>query len=553
MTTTDTLYFLLPEIVLLAAATLIYLMGAFFPKQFSPATTAGGAILVAAAVLLLQGLLHRLPSPWHHPTTTLSGPIVVDVLGHMARWAILLFGLLLVMTASHSNVKPAAEYVGSLVLILAGLMLVATGFDLVLIFLGLELVSIPTYVVLYVGRRDAHGQEAAAKYFFLSVLSSALLLYGFSFLYGLGGSTQLDEIARHLRGPAGADVGVVAKLAPVALLLIFAGLGFRLTAAPFHFYAPDVYQGTSNLNAGLLSTLPKIAGLLALIRVVVFAMPGQEELAWRVALVMSVLTMTLGNVLALWQDNVRRLLAYSSIAHGGYLLIGVAVGLANLAINPGGGSTLPPEPHSGDPISGVGTSLFYLFVYCLSTIGAFASLKFLGSRERQIDGVDELAGLGKSRPLPALALAISMFSLAGVPPLAGFWGKLTLFSGAVSVDVGGGGAEHPLRPWFIGLAVIGAINAAIGMAYYLRIVAVMYFRSPVTTVKAEGGPGAWLAMVSCSLLVLACGLFPGPFITAAQQAGRLARKTPGESGIIQVPIDEDQGDASPVRPFRDRR
>jgi NADH-quinone oxidoreductase subunit N len=532
MTDLGTLYLLLPEALLLAAATIIYMMGAFFPRHFRPNMVAGGAILIAAAVVVFQDAralpLHGI-APW------ISGPITHDVFGHTARWAILLFGLLFVMLSSHSKtVRPAAEYVGSLLLIVAGLMLVATGYDLVILFLGLELVSIPTYVVLYLGRRDASGQEATAKYFFLSILSSALLLYGFSFLYGLAGSTRLDHLFERLSEAPQLHEGAAAmygKLAPVAMLLVFAGLGFRMTAVPFHFYAPDVYQGTNHPNAGLLSTLPKIAGMLVLVRVVMASMPGEElqGLGWRVALVMAVLTMTLGNVLALWQDNIRRLLAYSSIAHGGYMLIGVAVGFATAAAGKSPASV---------GINGVGTALFYLAVYCLATIGAFASLKYLGSQERQVDGVDELAGLGRTRPLAALALAISMFSLAGVPPLAGFWGKLTLFTGALEV----GGDKGSLGTWFVALAIIGVLNAAIAMAYYLRIVAVMYFRSPVTTVKAEGGPGAWLAMVACSLLVLAVGLDWGPALNAADQAGRTVQqfqpRDTDKDVRIPVPISE---------------
>jgi NADH-quinone oxidoreductase subunit N len=536
MTDSATLYLLLPEMLLVAAATIIYLMGAFYPRMFRPNVVAAGAILIAAAVAIYQDVR---TVPLHSLGAAINGPIVNDYFGHVARWAILLFGLLFVMMSSSSKtIRPAAEYVGSLLLIIAGLMLVATGYDLVLLFLGLELVSIPTYVVLYLGRHDASGQEATAKYFFLSILSSALLLYGFSFLYGLAGSTRLDHLHAQLTSLphlSDATAAMYLKLAPLAMLLVFAGLGFRMTAVPFHFYAPDVYQGTCHPNAGLLSTLPKIAGLLALVRIVVASMPGAElqGLGWRIALVMSVLTMTLGNVLALWQDNIRRLLAYSSIAHGGYMLIGVAVGLATAASG---------EPSVSPEINGIGSALFYLAVYCLATIGAFAALNYLGSQDRQVDGVDELTGLGRTRPLAALALAVSMFSLAGVPPLAGFWGKFTLFTGALEV----GGA---LRPWFVALAVIGVLNAAIAMAYYLRIIATMYFRAPVTTVKAEGGPGTWLAMVASTVLVLAAGICPGPAMTAADQAGRTVQRpdAPHEASKdeIKVPIGEAAGPLVP--------
>ncbi len=539
-TTTATLYYLVPEMTLVAAATLIYVMGAFCPRSFRPHLTAGGAILIAGIAALWQDWrIGIAPSGQEFQNGILAGPITVDLFGHFARWAILLFGFLFVMLSAYSRtIKQSAEYVGSLLLIVAGLMLAATGYDLVTLFVGLELVSIPTYVVLYLGRHDPSGQEATAKYFFLSILSSAFLLYGFSFLYGLCGSVRLDELHHFLQQASSAEQAgattslvYVKYLAPVAMLLVFAGLGFRMTAVPFHFYAPDVYQGTSHPNAGLLSTLTKFAGLLVLVRVVVAAMPGHDlqELGWQVALVLSVLTMTLGNVVALWQDNIRRLLAYSSIAHGGYMLIGVAVAFARWQSGP---------VQDDVKVDGIGSALFYLVVYCLATIGAFAALNYLGSHERQIDGVDELGGLGRTRPLPALALAISMFSLAGVPPLAGFWGKLTLFAGAL--DVGAAQSAGAIRYWFIGLAVAGVLNAAIAMAYYLRVVAAMYFRSPLTTAAAEGGPGAWWAMVISAVLVLAVGAYPGPTIERADQAGRTVRQFPPvERGSpAPVPVSE---------------
>ena len=209
MTDNGTLYLLLPEMTLLAAATIIYLMGAFFPRQFRPNIVAAGAILIAAAVAAFQDTHAARPvdfAPW------ISGPIVNDVFGHICRWAILLFGLLFVMLSSYSRtIRPAAEYVGSLLLIIVGLMLLATGYDLVMLFLGLELVSIPTYVVLYLGRRDPSGQEATAKYFFLSILSSALLLYGFSFLYGLAGSTRLDHLHDTLRAALELKAGAACR------------------------------------------------------------------------------------------------------------------------------------------------------------------------------------------------------------------------------------------------------------------------------------------------------------------------------------------------------
>jgi NADH-quinone oxidoreductase subunit N len=405
-----------------------------------------------------------------------------------------------------------SEYVGSLLLTIAGLMLVGGAGELVLLFVGLELISIPTYVLLYLGRHDVECQESTVKYFFLSVLSSAILLYGFSFLYGVSGSTNLMAIQKSLGDAATLPTGF-AVLLRATLALIFAGLCFKIAAVPFQFYAPDVYQGTTYPNAALLSVVPKAAGLVALVRLLVAAMPGMEPYSWRVVVVISVLTMTFGNVLALWQDNLRRLLAYSSIAHAGYLLIGLAVGLAT--------------GNAQGPLGGVGALGFYLVVYAAATIGTFAVLEHLGRAERRLEGVDELAGLGRTRPLAAALLAVFMFSLAGVPPLAGFWGKLLLFGSALNV-VGAGGA----RWWFTGLAVVGVLNAAVAAAYYLRIVAVMYFRNPLGTPRAEGGVGAWWAAVACALLVVAIGIYPGPLMSEAERTANfttMQQKPPPQS------------------------
>jgi NADH-quinone oxidoreductase subunit N len=312
------------------------------------------------------------------------------------------------------------------------------------------------------------------------------------------------------------------------LILIFAGLAFRLAAVPFHFYAPDVFQGTSNANAGLLSTLPKVAGLVVLVRLLVTAMPGIEQMAWQLALAVSILTMTLGNVVALWQSNLRRLLAYSSIAHAGYMLIGVSVGLAQLALAPAA------EPLTSPGVNGLGTSLFYLAVYALATLGTFSALTYLGSRRQPIDDVDELAGLGHTHPLAAAAIAVFMFSLAGVPPLAGFWGKFALFTGAIDLGAPLAGEQSEMQPWFLALAIIGVVNAAIAAAYYLRVVATMYFRSPASAAApvaadaadpTSGEPAPAMAAAVCLVLVIVVGILPWPAIEVSDAAGSAVSKS----------------------------
>jgi NADH-quinone oxidoreductase subunit N len=506
----ETVYLLIPEIILVLAATLIYLGGAFFPARAGWSLLAAASIFLAAAALFQQGTV-----PWVQSALEsgkFSGPLTLDLFSTALRWASLGVGLIFVMLAAHSSESgESSEFMGSLLLIVAGLMLVALANDLVLFFVGLELISIPTYVVLYLGS-GSNQLEAGTKYFFLSILSSALMLYGFSFLYGAGGSTSLRDI-EHVLAAAGPDATGTALFARLALILIFAGLGFRITAVPFHFYAPDVYQGTTNPNAGLLSVVPKIAGLVALVRIAVVAMPGSERLGWQLALALAMVTMTLGNLLALWQGNVRRLLAYSSIAHAGYMLIGLAVGFAVA----GGAS-------EANHFDGVGATFFYLLVYATATAGTFAALTYLGTARRQLDSVDELAGLGQNYPKTAAAIALFMFSLAGLPPLAGFWGKLTLFTGALGVD-----SKNPesntLWPWFLALAIVGAVNAAIAAAYYLRIVAVMYFRPATTRPEGLGGHGAGWAVALCTLLVLGISCFPGPLVEQANRASQAARAT----------------------------
>lgn len=466
--TTATLRLLMPEIALMAAAVMIYLGGAFYDLRKAWSGIAGAAIFLAAALLAVQPI-----------ETATVGPLLADSLAGNGRWLALVFGALLLLVASRpSSGEGASECTASLLLTVVGLMLVASANDLVLLFVGLELISIPTYVLLYLGRHDIFGQESTAKYFFLSVLSSAVLLYGFSFLYGAAGSTGLAAGVKAMGNAAGLPPGfqVLPKL---AWTLVFAALCFKVTAVPFHFYAPDVYQGTSYPNVAVLSVMPKAAGLLVMIRLLMDAAPSLEPYAWRIVLTISVLTMTLGNVVALWQDDLRRLFAYSSIAHAGYMLIGMAAGL-------GGAQGV---------WNGADALWFYLAAYATATVGAFAVLEYLGRPERRIEGVEELAGLGRTRPASAALLALFLFSLTGVPPLAGFWAKFFVFGSALSV----GG------PWFIGLAIAGALNAAVAAAYYLRLVAIMYFRTPLATPRALGGAGPLWAAIVCAVLVLVIG------------------------------------------------
>ncbi len=491
--------------MLIAVAVAIFMLGTLWESEGIWPWVALGGLIVAAIALAGQ-------SPG-----SVGRPLVADHLAFYVRWLALGAGtLLMLLTTRPTGTPGTAEYVGLLLLTVAGMMLVTVANELVLIFVGLELVSIPTYILLYLGRNDVASQESATKYFFLSILASAILLYGFSFLYGTTGSTDLAAIRQRLAG-AGAAGGGLLTLAKIALVMIFAGLGFRITAVPFHFYAPDVYQGTTQANAGFLSVVPKIAGFMVLLRLVAVAMAGIGPYPWRIALVLAILTMTLGNLVALWQDNVRRLLAYSSIAQAGYMLIGLAACLA-------------AAPGNAAAANGRGALLLYLLVYAAATIGAFAALDCLsGKGDRQIDGIDELAGLawtaGWVRRFLAWALALFFFSLTGIPPLAGFWGKLAVILSALNT----GAADSSTQGWFIALAVIGVLNAAVSAGYYLRVVGVIFFRTPLATPPTREEPGlSLLATALCAFLVLAIGVMPGYW------GGSALRASPAQVKLSKV-------------------
>jgi NADH-quinone oxidoreductase subunit N len=504
----ETLIILLPQTILAGLACLFLLGGTFRISARTLGPLALVALVISAAALQYTSRLDlssaALPSLAVSRTSIAIG----------FQWASLVIGALFVLIAmqSQSESKTAAEFYGMLLLVIAGLLLVSAAADLVLMFVSLELISIPTYVLLYLGRKDYASQEAATKYFLLSVLSAAILLYGFAFLYGLTGTTRLDGIEQVLgdayrSGEDGVANRGGSALGIIALVLIAAGLGFKLAAVPFHFYAPDVYEGTSAFNAGLLAVIPKAAGLFALIRVLSETMVGFETTGQQLMLILAGITMTGGNCLALLQTNVRRLLAYSSIAHAGYMLIGISVGFweewnPKLSLDGAGilqGMGLP---------GGVQASELYLLAYSLATVGLFGVLVYLGRPGKQVEHVDDLTGLAKTHPFAAVAAALFLFSLAGIPPLPGFWGKLSVFAAALSVRHSDSTMLFDVHPAFAALAVIGVINAAIGAVYYLRLVSAMFLNDPLSTPRPAGGRPALMAIALSTALVVAFAIFP---------------------------------------------
>lgn len=515
---------ILPEIVLVVVSCVAFLGGLFRQQRQLWAGVSLGGIVLAGLAWRWIATTPPAPAP-ETQVLLLVSPVRMDGLAWFIRLLTLAVGAILVLFSwDEVGDRQAGDYYGCLLIVLAGLSLTGAANELVTLFLALELISIPTYIMLYLPKEDEAAQEAALKYFLLSIFSSAILLFGFSYLYGLAGSTHLGVIQHTLCNLH--EAREIPVLAQAAMILVVAGLGFKITAVPFHFYAPDVYQGTATVLAGLLAVVPKIAGFAAMLRVLGFILPLEFAPLHRGSMIGTVLseqvpilmwflaaiTMFLGNLLALLQDNLRRLLAYSSIAHAGYMLIAVAS--APLLPHPGS------ETIGGAAVSGVQVLLFYLVAYGAMTIGAFAVLAYVDSPERPIETVDDLVGLGQTRPGLSLLLVIFLFSLIGIPLTAGFTGKLLIFYGALGVTTPG------YATLFRVLALIGVINAAIGAWYYLKLMAVMYLRQAIAAkrpVLQRNSLPKLAAIVICAILTV--GLSIPPAANWLLQLGGLAAQS----------------------------
>jgi NADH-quinone oxidoreductase subunit N len=473
---------IVPDAILLATMCLMFFAAPFLVSERgeAPAGLRERWGWLSVIGLLLAGYLW-----WHTtPQPVTLGPFRLDELAWYVRGLSLGLGLILVLlTWRQADDARAAETQACLLAIIAGVNLVAAANDIVGLFVALELISVPTYLFLLLPRRDAPAQEATIKYFLLSVLSSALLLFGLSYLYGATGTTNLPAIHAALAAGSADSMPMVLG---VAVVMIVAGLGFRLTAVPFHFYAPDVFQGAPNAAAAMLSVVPKIAGFVALYRLLAWPLSAEgwtlagfaEPLLWWIA----VLTMFVGNLLALLQTDLRRMLGFSSVSHAGYMLVGFVAGV-----------------RTTNGVNGFEAVLFYLAVYGAMTLGVFAVLAVLGRTDRRISTLEDVQGLSRVNPGLALAMTVFLFSLTGLPPTAGFLGKMNLFLAAWGTGTESG-------RW---LAVWLAVNAAIGAWYYLRVIREMYLSDPVEKFDEQPAAPALVAVGLCSAATLALFFVPG--------------------------------------------
>jgi NADH-quinone oxidoreductase subunit N len=492
---------IMPELIVCVVGVAVMLIDAFAkPAQrwITGAVSLLGLLAAAtSSVWLWLG--------WRDVSDAFNGMIVLDGLRLGFTIVFLIVSALTVLISSfwmESERLPAGEFHSLLMFATAGMMFMASGGDLVIIFLGLEILSIATYVMAGFRRTDIRCNESSMKYFILGSFSSAFLLYGIALIYGatatsagLPGTTNIVELGRRL-----ADAQYPPLLfAGAAMMLV--GFGFKIATAPFHVWTPDVYEGAPTPVTAFMAAGPKAAGFASFMRVFLFGFPfalvatnavaGNLHEAWVFVLViLAIITMTVGNVVAIAQNNVKRLLAYSSIAHAGYALLGfIAAGAAS------------DTTQRNAAITAV---IFYLLTYAVMNIGAFAVVQLIARAGDRRTDVEDYNGIGFQSPVLALSLALFLLSLLGMPLTAGFIGKIMVFRAAL--DQG-----------FYALVVIGVLNTAVSAYYYLRLIIVMFFRERTTEWTAPGIPASvGVALFITVFGVLYLGLFPGRVIDALQ-------------------------------------
>lgn len=371
------------------------------------------------------------------------------------------------------------EYYSLILFSTLGMMLMASAGDLITLYLGLELMALSTYVLAGFLRHDIKSNEAAVKYFLLGAFASAFLLYGISMIYGLTGTTDLHAISSYISQKGLSDNPVLM----LSMIMFAVAFSFKIAAVPFHMWAPDVYEGAPTSITAFMSVGPKAAGFAVLGRVFMTAF-GAARIEWAGILIpIAILTMAVGNIVALSQTNIKRMLAYSSIAHAGYMLLGIIAGTSE----------------------GMASVLNYLFIYAFMNIGAFAVVIMLRSEGFKGDDISDYEGLAKTHPLAAALMLVFMFSLTGIPPTAGFMGKFYLFMSAISAG-------------YTWLAVTAVIFSAISAYFYLRIVMYMYMKEPKTEVQLSASPGIALALAITVIAVLIIGVLPSKVISIARIA-----------------------------------
>jgi NADH-quinone oxidoreductase subunit N len=474
---------ILPELVLSAFGIVIMLLDPLLDEEQSQKTL---------GIIAFAGALAGLASTWYMAQSeglAFSNIVRVDRFSAFFHYLIIAIAAVTILTSfEYMAVQRirAGEYYALVLFGVVGMCLMSSAIELVLIFVALEISSISSYILAGFRRRDASSSESSLKYFLLGSFATAFFLYGVALIFGATGSTNIDSIAQHL------EPGSPVLLVYVAVALMFVGLGFKVAAAPFHIWTPDVYEGAPAPVVGFMSTAPKAAAFAVLLRII-FAIHAPATL-WMIWIA-AALSMTIGNIGALVQTNIKRLLAYSSIAHAGYILVAFAA-----------------APHDG-----TSAAMFYTAAYAAMNVGAFAVVSHFANAGERYVTLEDYEGLGRSSPLLAATLTIFLLSLIGIPMTGGFFAKFYVFSAASRANL-------------IWLLLIGVFNSAIGAYYYLRIIVVMYMREPRKEAPVSPLPvGMGLALAVSVIATIYLGVLPDRVLQFAQHSAQAMLQPPGSN------------------------
>jgi NADH-quinone oxidoreductase subunit N len=466
---------LLPTLIVLGAGALVLLLDLVPPRRTKEHL--GGVALAGVVAALLAAI-----AQWGRGARAFRDMVLLDdyaLFLHVVICYAAALALLLSIDYLRRNGIESGEYYALVLMSTSGMLLIASAGDLLVVFLGIELMSLPLYVLAGLFKTRLAAGEASMKYFLLGAFATAFLLYGTALIFGATGATNYDRIA------AAAAARPSDALITVGLGLLLVGFGFKISSVPFHMWAPDVYEGAPTSITVLIATGSKAAAMGGLLRVLMVALKAAQP-DWTVVLrAVAAVTMTAGNVVAIAQSNLKRMLAYSSVAHVGYMLMGLVAG----------------------GVTGAGAILYYLLAYTFTTVGAFGVILMLVERagEEAVD-VGGYAGLARRHPLLAAALSLFLLSLIGIPPLAGFVGKFYLFGSAV-------------RAGYVWLTVVAVLNSAIAAYYYLRVIVYMYMReSDATAARLVPTFAGTLALVISAVGIVLLGVAPAPFVDLAQAA-----------------------------------
>lgn len=466
---------LLPEIIVVIGA-LVLLMVGVFQEENGASTVWGLAMLIMAAA---AGFLIK---DWGNNAVLFNGSFIIDDFARLLKIMILLGGLVtLYMSATYLKetglFKP--EYTILMLFSILGMMMMISAGDLIALYLGLEIQSLSLYVIASFRRDSVRSSEAGMKYFVLGALSSGMLLYGCSMIYGFTGSVYFIDISKSVLTNGAPNIGII-----IGMVFILAGLAFKISAVPFHMWTPDVYEGAPTPVTAFFAGCPKIAAMGLLLRVVYSAFPELTPQWQQIIVFISIASMILGAFGAIGQTNIKRLMAYSSIGNMGFALVGLAAG-------------------NREGIEGI---LVYLIIYLITTLGTFALILSMRRNEEMVENIEDLRGLSQTNLPAAFMLALLMFSLAGIPPLAGFFAKFYVFIAAVKADM------------FI-LAVVGILTSVVGAFYYLRIIKIMFFDEPKEQFTEMPFQLKLVLMLS-GLFVLLYVVYPNPVIDVAKLAAK---------------------------------